>query len=320
MTTTPESRTDADADAEVERKLIEQLAQLARRFIADLQEQGRLVEIGGAEALKRLQEQGETQRGLPEADQGVVTAEAVVGPTPLPTAPREAIALPGNGFGALAAPDAAASVPQPAVAPVVEQIPMVRPAAARTASTEEQGAARWDPAQARTAAVVARLRAENAGRLEIRHITSDHERVTVHIHALSLGDWDYWLNAIGAPLDTPSHRTGWAQIAQGQIDGVDVYLTAHEVPRLLDKAAQAAGEPFCLGGRVYDLARGQIDRYGQVWRYLGQRQDDGVPLLTLFGTGGPLYPLTSIVTANGPLSAAEAHNSAVSSPDADTIR
>ncbi|MGW5126209.1 BN159_2729 family protein [Streptomyces sp. NPDC004069] len=313
MTSTPESRDDA----EVERELIEQLAQLARRFIADLQTQGRLVETGGAEALQRLREQDETQRGLPEADRAVVIAEAdaeaVVGPAPRIVAPRDAISLPGNGLGALVVPDAAAPVPQPAVVPVAEQIPTVRPAAARTPGAEEQSPVHWDPAQARTAAVVARLRAENAGRLEIRHITSNHERVTVHIHALSLGDWDYWLTAIGAPLDAPSHRTGWAQIVHGQIDGVEVQLTADEVPRLLDQAAEAAGEPFRLGGRVYDLARGQLDRHGQLWRYLGQRQDDGVPLLALGGTSGPLYPLTSIVTVNGPLSVAETQTSAGSS-------
>ncbi|MFF4788912.1 BN159_2729 family protein [Streptomyces sp. NPDC001276] len=317
MTTTPDSR----SDAEIERELTEQLAQLARRFIAGLQAQGRLVETGGAEALKRLQEQDEAQRGLPEEDQPAADViEAAADPKPSAPALLRVIALPGNGLDTPPAPDTAASVPQPAVVPVAEQTPMIRPAAARTTSTEERGAADWTPAQARTAAVAAKLRAENAGRLETTHITWDHERVVIHIHALSLDHWEYWLTAIGAALDAPTHRAGWAQTAAGQIDAVDVHLTAYQVPHLLDTAAEAAGEPFFLGGRVYDLARGQVDRHGQTWSYLGQRREDGMPLLTLCGTSSPPYPLASIVTANGPLSAVETQTAEASSPDAEDTR
>ncbi|MFE9312835.1 BN159_2729 family protein [Streptomyces sp. NPDC006706] len=317
MTTTPDSR----GDVEIERELTEQLAQLARRFIAGLQAQGRLAETGGAEALKRLQGQDEAQRGLPGTEQPAAdVTEAVAGPKPPTPALRGAIAPPGTGLDAPPASDTAASVPQPAVVPVAEQIPAIRPAAARITGAEEQGVADWTPAQARTAAVAARLRAENEGRLETTHITWDHERVVIHIHALSLDHWEYWLTAIGAALDAPTHRAGWAQTAAGQIDAVDVHLTAYQVPHLLDKAVAAAGEPFFLGGRVYDLARGQVDRHGQVWSSLGQRREDGMPLLTLCGTSGPPYPLTSIVTANGPLSAVETQIAAASSPDAEDIR
>ncbi|MFF3518906.1 BN159_2729 family protein, partial [Streptomyces sp. NPDC002573] len=73
------------------------------------------------------------------------------------------------------------------------------------------------------------------------------------------------------------------------------------------EAAHRATEPYCLGGRVYDLALGHTDRLGQTWHYHGGRQEDDTPLFTLGGTSGPSYPLTSIVISNGPLTPAPAH-------------
>ncbi|MFF8476092.1 BN159_2729 family protein [Streptomyces sp. NPDC015414] len=158
-----------------------------------------------------------------------------------------------------------------------------------------------DGARPSAAVTAARLRAENAARLEVTGITADHDRVDVRIHAVSLSDWEYWLAAIGAPLNAPTHRSGWVQTATADLDGVEVRLTAEAVPRLLQEAAQRAADPFVLGGRVYDLALNHTDRLGQMWLYDGLRQEDDTPLLTLDGTSGPPYPLTSIVEANGPL-------------------
>ncbi|MFD8724505.1 BN159_2729 family protein [Streptomyces sp. NPDC059629] len=307
MTITPDNRTD------VEQELAEQLGQLAQRFVARLKAEGRLVETGGAQALKRLQEQDEAQRSLREAAEGAFDIIDHL-PSPKPPTPT----LPPHTFQAHT-PHAPADVPQPtnlpqpAGVPTAEQIPTISPAAAHSASTPDHSAA--DHAQARSATTAARLRAENAGRLEVMQIAPDHERITIHIRALSLSDWEYWLAAIGAPLDAPTHRAEGAQIAAGQIDGIDVHLTAHEVPRLLDEATKAAEEPFHLAGRIYDLARGQIDRHGQTWLHLGQRQTDNMPLLTLCGTSGPLYPLTSIVMANGPLTASPTQTPPTTPPD-----
>ncbi|MFK4149672.1 BN159_2729 family protein [Streptomyces sp. NPDC004065] len=164
------------------------------------------------------------------------------------------------------------------------------------------------PAQPPTARTAARLRAEHAGRLEVTRITWDQERVTVRIHALSLADWDYWLTAVGAPLDAPTQRTAGAQTVTGQLDGVEIHLTAHDVPRLLEQAARRAAEPFCLAGRVYDLAQDHTDRHGRRWLYRGRSRDDETPLLVLAGTDGPSYPLTTVVTANGPLTPAPRHS------------
>ncbi|WP_158104012.1 BN159_2729 family protein, partial [Streptomyces carpinensis] len=201
-----------------------------------------------------------------------------------------------------APPDPAAVHQATAVDPApVQQAAAIAPVPGQSTGAQEPHTAQEDQEQSKAAVTAARLRAENAGRLEVTQIASDDERVTVHIHALSLGDWEYWLTAIGAPLNAPTHRSGWAQSAIGHLDGVEVHLTAEAVPRLLEEAAQRATEPFCLGGRIYDLALGHTDRHGQTWHYQGQRQEDDTPLFTLGGTSGPSYPLTSIVTANGPL-------------------
>ncbi|GEK04665.1 BN159_2729 family protein [Streptomyces sp. 1-11] len=231
--------------------------------------------------------------------------------TPVPAPAPEAAGLEpvraGQAAGAGApvpapAPEAAALEPVPAgqaagPGPVPGQGP-----GAREPRTADGG-----QVQSPAAATAARLRAENAARLEVTQITADHEGVSVHIHAVSLGDWEYWLSAIGAPLNAPTHRSGWVQTATGRLDGVEVRLTAEAVPRLLQEAAQQATDPFLLGGRVYDLALGHTDRHGQTWHYQGRRQEDDTPLVTLGGTGGPSYPLTSIVVANGPLTPAAAN-------------
>ncbi|MGW4669284.1 BN159_2729 family protein [Streptomyces sp. NPDC004324] len=168
------------------------------------------------------------------------------------------------------------------------------------ATAHHEHAARWEVVN-RAAATADRLRAAHAHRLELTHIASDDERVTVQIRALALDDWEYWLTAVGAPPAAHTHRSGEAQVASGEIDEVGIHLTAHGVPHLLEQAVRAAETPYCLGGRVYDLALDHSDRHGQRWHYLGHCQEDETPLLTLDGTDGPHYPFPSVVTANGPL-------------------
>ncbi|MEW2492806.1 BN159_2729 family protein [Streptomyces nodosus] len=289
MTATPGDRAEAD----IERELTEQLTQLARRFIASLHSHGRLVETGGAQALRRLQEQHQTQHGLPETVQHTRDAHGAADTFAGP-------ALHDTNAPSDAAPRGAADVP--VTVPPARQSGMIDPAA-RTAAADDPRTV--GEGQVRAAAAAAILQAGSAGRLEVLQIVPDHDRIAVHIRAFSLSDWEYWLALIGAPLGTPTVRTGDAQTATGHIDGVDVHLTGHEVPRLLDEAAETAREPFHLAGRVYDLARAHLDRHGQTWLYLGQRQQDDTPLLALGGTGGPAYPLTSIITTNGPLTPVE---------------
>ena len=419
-------------DTDLERELTARLSELAHAFIADLNAQGRLVETGGADTLRRLRQQHQTpppELEAEPADAGCEVTEIETHPAPgaptlweALTAPRSGEDTPGPpttprplrilgasepcpaGANVLDSCDAPATTAAPAVGrqpaalePVPAQQATVRaPAPAQSACAQEPRTADGDqtqppaqatapapacaqqtaalalaaarqpfalgsvtgqnsgaqsqrtagggqaqpppPAQAATlepalvqqptalepappqstgaqeprtagegqaqpsaAVTAARLRAENAARLEVTGITADHDRVDVHIHAVSLSDWEYWLTAIGAPLNAPTHRSGWVQTATGHLDGVEVHLTAEAVPRLLQEAAQQAAEPFLLGGRVYDLALGHTDRLGQTWLYDGLRQEDDTPLLTLGGTSGPPYPLTSIVVANGPL-------------------
>lgn len=61
MTTVPEIRTAVEAH------LAEQLGTFAREFVAELEAQGRLVEVGGAGVLERLRTQVETWQNCPEA-------------------------------------------------------------------------------------------------------------------------------------------------------------------------------------------------------------------------------------------------------------
>ncbi|MGW5201677.1 BN159_2729 family protein [Streptomyces spiralis] len=348
---------------DVEQELMARLGELARAFIADLNAQGRLVEVGGAEALRHLREQHEPQPALPRTRPGGAEAtEAAAHLVPrAPAALWEAITTPpasrippstldaSHPLHLLYAPhnsphmpdrdDAADNAPAAAHGTEAEESHGTHENATahdgqddheQQASREEQGPRagheeqgprtgheereqqaghenqgqqaggeeRELSAAARTAA---RLRAEHAGRLDVTRITADHEGVTVHIQALSLADWEYWLTAIGAPVNAPTQRAEGAQTATGHLDGVEIHLTADAVPRLLDEAAQKATEPYCLAGRVYDLALPHTDRHGQTWHYHGQRQEDDTPLLTLHGAGSPPYPLTSILTANGPL-------------------
>ncbi|MFG2478821.1 BN159_2729 family protein [Streptomyces fagopyri] len=328
MTITPDNHTD------VERELAARLGQLAHTFIAELDAQGRLVETGGAQTLQSLRQQHQRQPNFvpaftpqaspsfpPTADQMLTglleeqprppaprraptdtaaaawmarsPAPVLRGTRVLPRADRRAPVTTGTAHTR----DAPGSDPQPSPN---EQPPTNTQDVAGSATAPHEHADRWENVN-RTAAMADKIRTANAHRLELTHIASDDERVTIHIRALTLDDWEYWLTTIGAPLDAPTQRRGQVQIAAGQIDEVDIHLTADRVPHLLEQAVQAADTPYCLGGRFYDLAVDHSDRHGQTWHYLGHRQEDETPLLTLHGTDGPHYPFPAVITANGPL-------------------
>ncbi|MFD6551239.1 BN159_2729 family protein [Streptomyces sp. NPDC058398] len=216
--------------------------------------------------------------------------------SPLVPPARGAIVLhlADRGAGRAMAEHGPASAPQR----VEGQVPRVRPASARSRPVG------WGSASARAVSVAASLQSDHLARLEAMQITADGERVTVAIKATCLDDWEYWLDAIGAPRNVRTRTAGHAQVAAGTLDGVAVHLTAHGVPELLQEASDTAADPFFLWGRIYDLGVGQVDRADRIWLSLGRRQDErGMPLLVLRGTDGPPYPLASIVMAHGPLTA-----------------
>ncbi|MER5470691.1 BN159_2729 family protein [Streptomyces sp. NPDC002685] len=349
MTTMPGIRTAVEAD------LAEQLGTFAREFVAELEAQGRLVEVGGAGVLERLRTQVETWQNCPEAYHAAVDTIVEDCGYPSEVAMRIATALNRKGLipgGEDPEPQqdrAPASSPNrkglkpvggdtepqhdraPASSPLVPaargaivlhlaergagrsmaehgavpvpkrvdgEVPRVRPAAARTRTVG------WGSASARAVSVAAALQSDHLARLEAMQISADGERVTVAIKATCLADWEYWLDAIGAPRNVRTRTAGHAQVAAGTLDGVAVHLTAHGVPELLQEASDAAADPFYLWGRIYDLGKGQIDRTDRIWLSLGRRQDErGMPLLILRGTDGPPYPLTSIIMTHGPLTA-----------------
>ncbi|MGW5371256.1 BN159_2729 family protein [Streptomyces sp. NPDC004009] len=267
------------------------------------------VPAGQAAALEPVPAGQAVRTGTPAPAPEAAVLEPVPAGTGVPT--PEAAVLQPVPAGQAAGAGAPVPAPTPEAA-VLEPVPAGQVAGRGPVSGQGPGVREprtADGGQVRSSAEVtaARLRAENAARLEVTQITADHEGVSVHIHAVSLGDWEYWLSAIGAPLNAPTHHSGWVQTATGRLDGVEVRLIAEAVPRLLQEAVQQATDPFLLGGRVYDLALGHTDRHGQTWHYQGRRQGDDTPLVTLGGTGGPSYPLTSIVVANGPLIPATAN-------------
>jgi len=335
VTTTPEPRTGVEAE------LAAQLKDFAHTFVAQLEAQGRLVEAGGASALEQLRTQIEARREPSDSFRAAVDAIAEDCSYPRPVAVRIATALQRKGIlapdtaqpephpspaparGRFAVPvrgmsvfsrgrtaTAAAAQPEPAVLPVQrleDQTPQIRPAAAvAPASQPTRGnESEWDKKRGNAVALAADLQHRHQHRLEVMAITPDHERVSVAVKATSLSDWEYWLQAIGAPGNVPTRTAGYAQVAAGRVRGVDVHLTAHDVPRLLHEAAKAAVDPFYLWGRIYDLGAAHVDSHHQVWLFLGQRLGDGMPLLTLRGSNKPPYPLASVVMNFGPLSAVD---------------
>ncbi|MFC8676765.1 BN159_2729 family protein [Streptomyces griseorubiginosus] len=321
MTTTPEHRTDIEGD------LATRLSGVARGFVADLEAQGRLVGPGEAEVLERLRTQIEARRDLPAAFQDAVDTIADECGFPRDVAVRAATALrrkgllrddgepepehaPTPGPGPLTPVSGIVMPrvrPRPAPAPAVHveqvagQVPHVRPAAAQPPAVDADRAAAWNRAQAQAVTIATRLRNEHADRLEVSQIAPNHERVTVAIRAASLDDWEYWLRAIGAPHDVVTWTAGYAQLAKGRLDGVEIHLTAHGVPRLLHEAEQAALEPFYLWGRMYDLSRTHVDKHGRQWVFLGQRQaQGGMPVMTQRGHE-TRAALASIVKTEGHL-------------------
>ncbi|MGW0207573.1 BN159_2729 family protein, partial [Streptomyces sp. NPDC003233] len=143
-------------------------------------------------------------------------------------------------------------------------------------------------------------------RPEVMAIEWDRDRVVVCVKAVSLADWYFWLAVIGAPVDADTRQAGYAQLAFGQLDGVPVHLVAHDVPRLLSEAWDAAREPYFLWGRVYDLARPLTDRNGVTWHHHRFRPKDHVPLLRRDGDDEP-SALTYLIRETGPLTAATDH-------------
>jgi hypothetical protein len=96
MTITPDSIPTAESD--IEHQLTERLRLLAAGFVADLEQQGRLVGPGDAGVLERLRAQVETRRDLPAAYRA--TVETITGECGYPSevAVRVATALHRNGL------------------------------------------------------------------------------------------------------------------------------------------------------------------------------------------------------------------------------
>ncbi|WP_369043417.1 BN159_2729 family protein [Streptomyces sp. Midd1] len=334
MTTTPTSPAYPEPRTEFEAELAARLTRVADTFVSELRVQGRLVEPGGAGALEHLRARIESRNGLSEAFRVAVDTivddcgypsdvaarivqalqrrglipgddgpepqhERTPAPGPLSPASRGSIVvrLPDRHAAGRAAEEPPAVLTPVRLAGVA---PQVRPAAADGVPTRPSD---WDPEAARAVTVATSLQVTHAGRLEATRIEADGNRVAVSIKAASLRDWEYWLAAIGARIDVRTRTVGDAQVAAGTVEGVEVHLTAHDVPVLLAAASDAAGDPFYMWGRIYDLSRGFLDQHDRVWVHLGQRDEQGMALMVLRGGDATPFPLASIVLANSTLTA-----------------
>ncbi|MBJ7907272.1 BN159_2729 family protein [Streptomyces sp. DSM 110735] len=242
---------------------------------------------------------------VPEPAVPVMSPALAAEAPPDPAARLEPVPTPPAGMlrGAITLPHTRRHAP---TAPPEDPAPVPRPLPERPTPADEDvqlAVPETEPGEGTAGPMLlaGRLRVESAGRLEVTQITADAERVGVHIHALGLADWEYWLAVIGVPPDVRTLRVGDTEVVTGRIEGTEVRLTAHEVPRLLDEASRTLVTPYRLGGRVYDLARSLTDRHGRSWRYLGRDGEDGTPLLALSGTDGPPMPLGTLVATRGPL-------------------
>ncbi|MER7972025.1 BN159_2729 family protein [Streptomyces sp. NPDC096080] len=314
--------TNIPSSALIEQELRERLGALAAAFVADLEAQGRIVGPGGAIALEQLRTHVEARKNLPPTFQLAVDTIIDDCGYPRDAAVRVVTALQRKRLLCDdGEPESQHAFPSssPDTSPVrgarVVQIGRPRPPFTAVpitpvAATPVDRPAAWTAAQARAVTLASRLREQHGEQAGVTEISPDRERVGVAIRAASLDDWTYWLTAIGAPLELRTWTAGYAQMALGSIDGVETRLVAHDVPRLLRDAELAAGEPYFLWGRMYDLSRGQLDSRGITWLYLGQRQENGMPLLTVRGGASALYPLTSIVVAYGHLTPVDAARTA----------
>ncbi|MER8030643.1 BN159_2729 family protein [Streptomyces bauhiniae] len=319
----------------VEADLTERLTAVARAFVADLDTSRSLVEDGGADVLQKMRERQEAGGALQAAVDTITNVSGV----PVDVAHRVAAELVNRGIlredsvparceeprpqpvpalspalrGAVVVPlprgVAPAAPPTVAMHRVEGMEPTVRPDAVKESPVDETELKAAASAAAVTVAAELQLRHE--GRLEVSAIVADGERVTVVIRAFSLEDWEYWLTAIQASINVPTRTVGNAQTAGGCIEGVDVHLVAHDVPHLLKRQFDSAGDPVYMWGRIYDLTRGQVDATGRTWLYLGHREASGMPLLVLRGSDRPAHSLGAIVMANGPLTPAPAVSAAV---------
>ncbi|MCC9737730.1 BN159_2729 family protein [Streptomyces sp. MNU89] len=216
-------------------------------------------------------------------DRTEVTPEAVPGPPGADRPPPDTV-LPHQGIVLRRTDPAADPPPEPGT---VTRLP---------------APAEWEARCARAEKVFEDLVDHHGDRPEVLTIEQDHDRVVVCIRARTLADWERWLSEIGAGAAEDTRPAGYAQLAFGTRAGVPVRLVAHKVPGLLHAAYQEAVRPYCLWGRVYDLARPLAENGGDgnQWLFLGIRDKSGMPLLSVRGRT-ELCTLENIVRHAGPL-------------------
>ncbi|SFC21561.1 BN159_2729 family protein [Streptomyces aidingensis] len=147
------------------------------------------------------------------------------------------------------------------------------------------------------------------------------DRVLITVRVSALDDWYYWLDAIGPQLTREVQRIGVTLAATGSMGGVPVDLLAYGAYDPLEAAWRAAGLPYLLWGRVYDLSEPLRDRAGGHWTYTGGTAEGEVPLLTASGGGGAdARTLPVVVCHAGPLGANANRNGNGNGDGADGAR
>ncbi|MFJ4009406.1 BN159_2729 family protein [Streptomyces sp. NPDC090026] len=170
----------------------------------------------------------------------------------------------------------------------------------RTPRTElETQALAWDRSCRRAADVAARIEKEcrgaGSGLLGVR---LDGDRILVSAQITDTQQLAEWRAYLGITSDDVQPLE-YVDVEQGHRDGVAVGLTAYDAREAAARAA-AATMPYRHGGVVYDLAIPHEDAQGDVWDYVGLRED-GTPLLTMRGAA-ERCSLPNVVEYVGPLS------------------
>ncbi|WP_432041468.1 BN159_2729 family protein [Streptomyces cadmiisoli] len=171
----------------------------------------------------------------------------------------------------------------------------------------EQQALAWDQSCQRAHVVAAAIEKAIGDHPSYQRVQVERDGVLVALHVTDQAQWAEWRRYFGITHDQ-EQPLPYVVGGQGYRDGVRVSVLAYDLPQVQARTEQSAGRPFRLGGMVYDLALPQRDASGAVWYHQGERESDGMPLMsldgrtercslaTILGHSGPLTAVTTGVT------------------------
>lgn len=165
----------------------------------------------------------------------------------------------------------------------------------------EQQAFAWDQSCERARQVAASIKQHIGRHPEFRSMHTDGDRILVALDITAQSQWVHWQRYFGIWHDKETELP-YMVGGNGYRDGVQVYVSAYNLPEARAHALKVAKQPFELDGVVYDLAFPQQDARGNVWFFQGERTAERMPLLSIAGRP-ERCTLANIVQQAGPLTA-----------------